>query len=153
MVIGSPTMMQPTFRIAQKTDAMDMARLSDALGYPVETAVLSERIERLTTHPDHLVLVAEQPLTTIAGWIHAAEHEILESGLTCEILGLVVDANQRNQGIGRRLVERVEQWAGERGLKQISVRSNVLRPESHPFYERLGFTRVCTQHAYRKMLE
>jgi hypothetical protein len=28
----------------------------------------------------------------------------------------------------------------------------VTREESHPFYERLGYTRVKTQHAYRKRL-
>lgn len=25
-----------------------------------------------------------------------------------------------------------------------------MRPEAHPFYERLGYVRVKTQHAYRK---
>ncbi len=63
----------------------------------------------------------------IAGWIHAAEHDILEAGSLCEILGLVVAADQRGEGIGRRLVEEIEHWAGERGLKDISVRSNVAR--------------------------
>ena len=32
------------------------------------------------------------------------------------------------------------------------VRSNVTRPESHPFYERLGYERIKTQHSYRKTL-
>jgi len=50
------------------------------------------------------------------------------------------------------LIEAVEEWAPRRGLKQISVRSNVIRPESHPFYEQLGFERYKTQHAYRKRL-
>jgi hypothetical protein len=34
----------------------------------------------------------------------------------------------------------------------MAVRSNVTRTESHPFYERLGYARVKTQHAYRKRL-
>jgi hypothetical protein len=46
--------------------------------------------------------------------------------------------------------DRVEQWAFERRLKHISVRSNVARKESHRFYERVGYARVKTQHAYRK---
>ena len=88
----------------------------------------------------------------VAGWIHAAEHDILEVGSFCEILGLVVAADRRGEGVGRRLVEQVERWAAERGLKQVSVRSNVTRLESHPFYERSGYVRVKTQHAYRKSI-
>jgi hypothetical protein len=34
----------------------------------------------------------------------------------------------------------------------MTVRSNVVRAESHPFYERLGYVRSKTQHAYRKHL-
>jgi hypothetical protein len=33
------------------------------------------------------------------------------------------------------------------------VRSNVVRAESHQFYERLGYARVKTQHAYRKRID
>ena len=39
-----------------------------------------------------------------------------------------------------------------RGLGEVSVRSNVIRAESHPFYERLGYVRFKTQHAYRKRI-
>jgi hypothetical protein len=38
-------------------------------------------------------------------------------------------------------------------VTEISVGSNVVRPESHPFYEHLGYQRAKTQHAYRKRLE
>jgi predicted N-acetyltransferase YhbS len=34
----------------------------------------------------------------------------------------------------------------------MTVRSNVVRSGSHPFYERLGYARSKTQHAYRKAL-
>jgi uncharacterized damage-inducible protein DinB len=64
----------------------------------------------------------------------------------------VVDPSCRRQGVGGRLVEAVETWAMARGLDVIVVRSNVTRRESHPFYERHGYTRAKTQHAYRKSL-
>ena len=69
-----------------------------------------------------------------------------------EIVGLVVDAAHRGRGVGRRLVAEVEAWAAARGLEVVTVRSNVARTESHPFYERLGYARTKTQHAYRKRL-
>ena len=98
-----------------------------------------------------LVLVADQ-LPPVMGWVHAAEQELLDSGRRCEILGLVVAPEVRGRGVGRQLVAAVEEWAAERGLGQLSVRSNIVRIESHPFYERLGFVKLKTQHAYRKQL-
>jgi GNAT superfamily N-acetyltransferase len=111
---------------------------------------MRERLERILGREEHAVFVAET--TELAAWIHAADHELLEIGRHCEICGLVVRSGERGKGIGRRLIEAVEKWAPTRGLKQISVRSNVIRPESHPFYESVGFERYKTQHAYRKRL-
>ena len=142
--------MNLTIRKAGMTDATRLAELSEVLGYPVEPEVIKQRLERLLARPDHTVLVAELPGSEVVGWIHAAEQDILEVGRFCEILGLVVAADERGKGIGRRLVERVERWALERGLEEVSVRSNVARLESHPFYDRAGYLRVKTQHAYRK---
>jgi GNAT superfamily N-acetyltransferase len=64
----------------------------------------------------------------------------------------VVDAAQRGLGVGRALVDAVESWARTRGLDRVVVRSNVVRLESHPFYERIGYKRIKTQHVYRKGL-
>jgi Acetyltransferases len=137
-------------RRATTNDAPAIARLSGQLGYPVETRVMAERLHRFLQLEDHAVFVAET--TEVVGWIHGAEHEILEADNHCEIWGLVVADGHRGEGIGGRLVEAVQQWAVRRGLDEISVRSNVVRPDSHAFYERIGFIRYKTQHAYRKRL-
>jgi GNAT superfamily N-acetyltransferase len=122
------------------------------LGYPTSREAVAERLERLLRRSGEAVLVAESPSGQVIGWIHGSEQELLESGRHCEILGLVVDPEYQGQGVGRRLVVAVERWAVMRGLEQIAVRSNVLRTDSHPFYERLGYTWTKTQHAYRKPL-
>jgi len=107
--------------------------------------------ERLLARVEDAVLVAEAE-SGVVGWVHGAEQDLLESGRRCEILGLVVDPAYRSHGVGRGLVTAVEQWAANRGLEQMTVRSNVARAESHPFYQRLGYIRTKTQHAYRKAL-
>jgi GNAT superfamily N-acetyltransferase len=137
-------------RKATLDDSAAIARLSGELGYPVQAHRMRERLERILERDTDIVFVAET--NDVAGWIHAGERELLEIDKHCEILGLVVGSGQRGKGIGRRLIEAVEEWAPSRGVKQISVRSNVIRPESHPFYEQLGFERYKTQHAYRKRL-
>ncbi|MEP7325851.1 MAG: GNAT family N-acetyltransferase [Gemmatimonadota bacterium] len=113
---------------------------------------MADRLLRLLQRAENTILVAILPSGKVVGWLHGSEQELLEAGSRCEILGLVVDPRHRGQGIGRQLVTAVEEWAASRGLDQVSVRSNVTRAESHPFYERLGFVRAKTQHAYRKRI-
>jgi GNAT superfamily N-acetyltransferase len=141
-----------SIREATRADAARLAALSEVLGYPVTADALAERLGRLLGRDEELVLVAEVGPGRVVGWLHGAERELLESGRRCEILGLVVDEPHRGRGVGRRLVQAVEAWASARGLDQMAVRSNVARAESHPFYARLGYVRVKTQHAYRKRL-
>jgi GNAT superfamily N-acetyltransferase len=137
-------------RRARIADAGRVAQLSAMLGYPATPEIMEQRLKRVLGLETHAVFVVETPAQEIVGWTHTAEQEILEAGCLCEILGLVVAEGQRGRGIGRRLIEAVEQWALARGLNEISVRSNVVRTESHPFYERMGYARYKTQHAYRK---
>jgi GNAT superfamily N-acetyltransferase len=136
-------------RRATSTDAAGVAALSGILGYPIDRETMQIRLEQLQGRGEHIVFVAEMN-GEIVGWIHGAEHPNLVADRMGEICGLVVAEGRRTSGVGRRLVEAVEQWANGRGLDQVSVRSNIVRAESHPFYEKVGYTRVKTQHAYRK---
>lgn len=139
-------------RAACPADAARLAALSGELGYPAGPEVMTGRLEAIGRRPSDVVLVAELAPAELVGWIHATEQAVLEYGLRAEILGLVVDQRYRQHGVGRALVAAVERWAADRGLVQISVRSAVTRDASHAFYERLGYQRIKTQHAYRKPL-
>ncbi len=141
-----------TLRAATLADAARMAELSGTLGYPNEAADLAARLSRLLPRDGELVLVAEVPPGRVVGWAYAVQRESLEAPARCELLGLVVDAGARRRGVGRQLVRAVEEWAAGRGLDRMVVRSNVARPESHPFYEGIGYERVKTQHTYSKPL-
>jgi GNAT superfamily N-acetyltransferase len=143
----------PTIRPAALDDSPRLAELCGVLGYPVEPQEFARRLRRVLSRSEHVVLLAEFGPSRIAGWLHAAAQEFLEAGQQCEILGLVVATEHRGQSVGRRLVTAAEAWARSRGFDQLTVRSNVMRLESHPFYERVGFTRVKTQHVYRKRLQ
>jgi GNAT superfamily N-acetyltransferase len=141
-----------TIRPAALDDSSRLAELCGVLGYPAEPQEFALRLRRVLSRSEHIVFLAELEPSHIAGWIHAATHEFLEAGQQCEILGLVVASEHRGQGVGRRLVTAAEAWARDRGFEDLTVRSNIMRMESHPFYERMGFTRVKTQHVYRKRL-
>ncbi|MGH7669072.1 MAG: GNAT family N-acetyltransferase [Gemmatimonadaceae bacterium] len=139
-------------RPATAADAKRIAELSGTLGYPTEAGALTSRLERLLARDGELVVVAESATGDVVGWVYAVEREALEFPARGEIMGLVVDAGARRAGVGRQLVVAVERWAAGRGLDRVVVRSNVVRPESHPFYEGIGYARVKTQHTYSKPL-
>jgi GNAT superfamily N-acetyltransferase len=142
----------PRLRRALAADAPGLAALSEQLGYPVALEAIRQRLAHVLGLATDVVLVACDGSGVVIGWIHGSEQHLLEEEPRCEIMGLVVDRQRRRQGIGAHLIEALEQWARDRGLTGMSVRSNVVRVESHPFYEGRGYRRQKTQHVYRKPL-
>ena len=69
-----------------------------------------------------------------------------------EIGGLVVDEDCHRRGVGRILMEQAEQWACEKGCGAVYLRSNVIRKETHAFYERIGYTNIKRSKTFRKAL-
>jgi predicted N-acetyltransferase YhbS len=138
-------------RRATLLDAAAIAELSGQLGYPANESAVITRLRTLLARDDQVVFVS---ITNgrVSGWIHGADRVIVEADQDCEIMGLVVDEDVRRDGVGRRLVGAVEEWAHARGLAIVTVRSNVVRVESHPFYAQLGYERVKSQHVYHKHL-
>lgn len=139
-------------RVPSDDDILHIIELLAQLGYGNTTNELTRRLRRLATDPKHLVQVALGDGDEVVGVIHATELEVLESGRRLEIVGLVVDETVRGRGVGRALVLAAERWAVEHGLQHASVRSNVVRTDSHEFFMRQGYARVKTQHVYRKDL-
>lgn len=138
-------------RPAGLSDAVDLARLTTELGYPTSTDDMRSRLEALLPRDSQYIAVAESA-REVVGWIAVEHRVVLESGARAEIVGLVVTETARRSGAGSALVRNGEEWARQRGHRVINVRSNVARREAHPFYERLGYVRTKTQHAYRKDL-
>jgi GNAT superfamily N-acetyltransferase len=143
-----------TIRRATLADATEIARLTGDLGYPAEANVIARRLETLLVRPDHFVVVAaaRENETKLLGWIAAEARAILVAAPRVEIMGLVVDRAARRSGVGKRLVAAAEDWAAERGVRDVVVRSNILRAESHRFYEGVGYRREKSQHVYLKKL-
>ena len=138
-------------RPATTADAAGIARLATELGYPSSDDEIAARLDSMLSSESHFVAVAEDA-PNLVGWVAAERRLLLESGTRVELVGLIVASSARRSGTGRALVAAAEAWALGQGVEVISVRSNVARLESHPFYERLGYARTKTQHAYSKQL-
>ena len=134
-------------RPANERDAEALARLAGELGYPSTRDEIIERLSLLRAISDNEVLVFEDK-----AWIHVAIGTSLETGRVAEIRGLVVTESARSKGIGEKLVRAAEEWARERGMNRLRVRTNINRTRTHAFYERCGFALAKTSRVYEKQL-
>jgi GNAT superfamily N-acetyltransferase len=137
-------------RAASTTDAPAVVALVGELGYSATAEEMRVRLDIASSDPQHAVFVAESQC--ILGWIQVAESLSLESGVYCEIRGLVVAKSHRGVGIGRKLVAAAESWAASRRCSRIRVRTNVTRDDAQAFYAKLGYSVSKTQRVFDKSL-
>lgn len=142
-----------TIRCARTYDAAALADLCGELGYPSTRQQIVARLAAIEALPSHKLLVAEDAEGRVVAWLLAAEAASLTGDAETEILGLVVTAESRNNGIGAELLRAAETWAQSRGAQRLRVRSNTAREPAHRFYERAGYTRSKSQHVFIKALD
>jgi GNAT superfamily N-acetyltransferase len=144
--------MEFAVRAARMKDAAFLARLSTELGYPTDEREARRRLEEILPRSEHAVLVAEGAEGAPIGWIHVYMRDLLVNDRHVEIGGLIVDANHRGKGIGRKLMQEAERWTASKGLSTVLVRSRVQRAEAHDFYLRIGYQCSKEQRVFMKRL-
>ncbi len=139
-------------RPAAPADATGLAALAGQLGYPTTAEQGAQRLRSILSQPTHQVFVAEVD-GQLAGWVHAYLRDLLVSERHAHIGGLVVSAEHRSRGVGRRLMGAIEAWGAAMGAQFIDLRSNVVRRDAHRFYQSLGYKRVKTSAAHQKAVQ
>jgi GNAT superfamily N-acetyltransferase len=139
-------------RQADIEDAAVIAELSGELGYPSSHAQTVSRLGSILDIPEHKVYVAVGHDETVLGWIHVFISQYLESDPFAELGGLVVSANWRAKGIGKKLMVAAESWVAQKGVRKMKIRSRSSRVEAHAFYKSLGYGVAKTQYVFEKSL-
>ena len=132
-------------RDAREDDAEALASLSRELGYEVTEEEARRRL------PSAVVFVAEED-GVVVGWCQVAAVPSVVHDPFVEIRGLVVTELRRRSGIGRALLDRVEQWTREQGMTHIRVHSNVVRDRARKFYEKNGYEVTKTSNVFDKVM-
>jgi GNAT superfamily N-acetyltransferase len=140
------------FRKYETGDEEVLDVLCGELGYPSSTQKIVERLSHFLDREDHFVLIATDDSNTPVGWIHAFVAHRLETDTLVEIGGMVVSDKHRSTGIGTQLLEKAEKWARSQKVREIRVRSNVIRQRAHDFYKRAGYKQTKTSHVFQKSL-
>jgi len=139
-------------RESRASDAEAIAELTAQLGYAVPVEEIAQRLRKVAGAEDHAVVVAYAQDGAVIGWMDIGIVFHLQSGTYCEIGGLVVAEQARNQGIGRELLAYAEKWGASKGMKKMLVRSNAKRADAHRFYLREQYEMVKTSAVFEKRL-
>ena len=139
-------------REAKITDAAAICCISSKdLGYECKENFVKERMEKLEANRE-VVFVAELE-RAVAGYVHAEVYSLLYWEPMVNILGLAVSSDYRRQGVGKILMQQVEEWAKEKGIKEIRLNSGGARKEAHEFYRAIGFDDEKVQVRFLKALD
>lgn len=141
-----------TLRPASFDDSAAIAALVGELGYSASDDEIKARLPLLLDSDRYFLAVATAADGVLLGLVNAERRLNIESGTSFELTGLVVASGARRTGVGSALVAAAESWARAHGANAMRVRSNVVRPESHAFYARLGYGLQKTQHCYARSL-
>lgn len=128
-------------RALKETDLASIYEINkEALGYtfsPEETAC---QLAKLSQDSHHFLLGYEDPASHgLLGYVHAEVYESLYSNAGFNILALAVLPQTQGKGIGKALLEGLEQETKKRGYKFIRLNSAEHRIGAHAFYEHVGY--------------
>lgn len=136
-------------------DAQEIQRISNfELGYDVDLDIVKKQIKKLTNNNKHHIIIGFENEHTrkIIGFVHAELYESLYMDTGLNILGLAVDSNFQGQGIGKKLMSAIEDYALKNNISYIRLNSNVRRIDAHKFYESIGYVCDKTQKRLIKKL-
>ena len=124
------------------TDVASICEINkEALGYSFSPEETASQLTRLSKDSHHFLLGYEDDAShQLLGYVHAEVYESLCSKAGFNILALAVLPQAQGKGIGKSLLQGLEQEAKRRGYGFIRLNSADHRLVAHAFYEKVGYT-------------
>ncbi|MBQ6018746.1 MAG: GNAT family N-acetyltransferase [Clostridia bacterium] len=137
-------------RPAVPGDSADIREIcGTGLGYDCEEELVNRRLENIGQ--GDAVFVAETNGKAV-GFVHAECYRCLYFEDALNILGLAVLPEYRRNGIGRMLMDAVEDHARIHGIAVIRLNSGASRTGAHAFYRSIGYDNEKDQIRFLKYL-
>ena len=135
------------------TDAKCVTKLCEQLGFLGDEAEIGTRFNEIKRIETHEIFVAKETVKDLlVGFVHCYEAPSLLTGKTVEIGAIVVDSLYRRNGIGRILMQKVEQWSKKRKSCYILLATQTSRLGAQKFYQELGYEKEFATYFMRKRL-
>lgn len=126
----------------------------EALGYSFSFEETSSQLDKLSQDSHHYLLGFEDSTShDLLGYVHAEVYESLYSKPGFNILALAVLPQTQGQGIGKTLLQGLEQETKRRGYEFIRLNSADHRLGAHAFYEKVGYTCDKMQKRFIKLIK
>ena len=127
-----------TLRPATEHDAEAIASLLTDEGYPSGPSDILERLSRFAS-PHSQVVVADHEGSVLGFIALHALPRFEQSDRVIRIMALVVDAGERERGVGHLLMEEAERIGRELGSAFAEVTAGHHRPDARHLYESIGY--------------
>ena len=142
--------MNITIRKCRISDAPRIRELSrHLLGFDYPEDKFEANIRRLMTRESNLLLVAENN-GAMLGFAHACDFDILYGPHLKILRAIAVDDRYRGCGVGKRLLEAVEEWAQRTGASGVRIYSGTERTAAIALYKSCGYEFVKPETKYKK---
>lgn len=107
-------------------------------------------LRKYSCSEDYVYLCAEKDGKIVGSLTGVVGHSLLTQFSPFMVIeDVIVLCGHRGDGIGRKLMKRIEEIAREKGCRQIMFVSSAFRKEAHKFYESLGY-RLDEVQGFRK---
>ena len=121
----------------------------ETLGYSFSLEETASQLAKLSQDSHHYLLGFEDSTShDLVGYVHAEVYESLYSKAGFNILSLAVSPQAQGQGIGKSLLQGLEEEAKRRDYGFIRLNSADHRLGAHAFYEKVGYTCDKTQKRF-----
>lgn len=87
----------------------------------------------------------------VVGYVHAVDYDAIYAPHMKNIMGIAVSDNYKKKGVGRALLQTVEDFAQKDGASGVRLNSGKTRTGAHEFYLRCGYSGDKLQINFRKM--
>ena len=124
------------------TDVESLSQINEqALGYSFSTEKTAQQLVKLIQDSHHFFIGFEDVKShQLLGYVHAEVYQSLYSEPGFNVLALAVLPDQQGKGIGKTLLQGLEEEAKRRGYAFIRLNSAEYRTEAHAFYEHVGYS-------------
>jgi ribosomal protein S18 acetylase RimI-like enzyme len=102
--------------------------------------------DMLSLNPDLAILLIDDEEKVIGSILGAFD------GRTASIHRLAIIPELQKQGLGKKLIEYLEDVLREKGIQKVSAQIHVSNPQVLPFYEKLGFQEMTYVRTFFKDL-
>jgi len=139
-------------RALKATDVASIYEINkDALGYDFSPEETASQLAKLSQDSHHYLLGFEDSTShDLLGYVHAEVYQSLYSEPGFNVLALAVLPDQQGKGIGKILLQGLEEEAKRRGYAFIRLNSADYRTEAHAFYEHVGYSSDKLQKRFIK---